>query len=785
MLYAKLQRFVSSIREGLNAGFVAGVVNLFLILIGISTQLRNLAIFLFLLVMMIFGIRLARRLRERSLGHVMLNAVAMGAVATVMIFLLLALVNRWQAKGIDVKQYFNAITTETMEVLSGVPEEELHPNPDIDPLTGEYEAGEPLRTNPLRLSFDRDTAIHLRFGLTGQSWIDLKLGLGGVHGFMLLLMLSGLLSAAVVWAAVRVDTSRYRVRTSAYVAGNPIAHWLVLLLPLIAFAFLWLTKGHAGGGALINLGSGAQQVQLLLSFMIILFALVSIRAAQKTTRDLGYSTRLAVVVGLVILLAGLAIWRIVGNNTYFVAPPSEPGGSQTLSIILVLAIAAVMVLQNIRALRDPSRFESQLAGTVSLGVMLLMPLYLDQYQNDVLTLVGINILLGLGLNIVVGYAGLLDLGYVAFFALGSYTYAFLSSRQTVMDANNQPAGLKFDGNTEMVLTLAAWMVTAAIIASAVAAIGIYLWRRRETIHAQQAQATANGRRILGTRAVRPSKSISLLLIVIAVGTSLIAAFILDSSGVYDRVFSGVSPFLIGLVVGVITSGIAGIMLGIPVLRLRGDYLAIVTLGFGEIIRLLFNNLRDFTGGPQGVLQIPRPLPDGASGTVTYLSIVYLVFLGAGLVAFFSIRLNQSRTGRAWSAMKSDESIAQSMGINLVQSKLMAFAIGAAFAGIGGVIFAARQRNIFPGDFNLNVSIEVLSLVIIGGMGSIPGVIMGAVVLIGIPEVLRELSTYRILVFGALLVAMVILRPRGLLPAPTAELQERAAGLLYRKKEGQL
>lgn len=130
-------------------------------------------------------------------------------------------------------------------------------------------------------------------------------------------------------------------------------------------------------------------------------------------------------------------------------------------------------------------------------------------------------------------------------------------------------------------------------------------------------------------------------------------------------------------------------------------------------------------------------------------------------------------------MKSDEDIAQSMGVHLVQSKLAAFAIGAAFAGIGGVLFAARQRNIFPNDFRLDVSIEVLSLVIIGGMGSIPGVIMGAIALIGVPEVLRELSTYRILVFGALLVTMVIIRPKGLLPAPTLQLQERARALAQR------
>ncbi len=141
-------------------------------------------------------------------------------------------------------------------------------------------------------------------------------------------------------------------------------------------------------------------------------------------------------------------------------------------------------------------------------------------------------------------------------------------------------------------------------------------------------------------------------------------------------------------------------------------------------------------------------------------------------------------------MRSDEDIAESMGIHLVQTKLTAFATGAALAGVGGVLFAARQRNIYPSDFNLEVSIQVLSLIIIGGMGSIPGVIMGAIVLIGVPEVLRELSTYRILVFGALLVAMVIIRPSGLLPEPPTQLQARARALVHkhppqpRQQEGQ-
>jgi branched-chain amino acid transport system permease protein len=412
-------------------------------------------------------------------------------------------------------------------------------------------------------------------------------------------------------------------------------------------------------------------------------------------------------------------------------------------------------------------------------VLLLMPLYLDQYQNQVLTLVGIYILLGVGLNIVVGYAGLLDLGYVAFFALGAYSYAFLSSQQLATGTDT----LRFKGNVETVTRLAGWMVITVVVTLIVAYVGVRLWRQRGGVAAQ-----SEGEHVLIDFPPLPARNVTALITIAAILISAIAAMILDQAGLYQDIFKHASPFLIGVIVGTIVAGLSGIALGIPVLRLRGDYLAIVTLGFGEIIRLMFTNLRDYTGGPQGVLEIPRPLPVGASGAVTYLWMVYLVFFGAGLVALISTRLKQSRMGRAWNAMQSDEDIAQSMGINLVQSKLTAFAIGAAFAGIGGVLFAARQRNIYPKDFDLNVSIEVLSLVIIGGMGSIPGVIMGAIALIGVPEVLRELSTYRILAFGALLITMVIVRPQGLLPTSPEQLQARARELAEKwpksKQEGQ-
>ncbi len=212
-------------------------------------------------------------------------------------------------------------------------------------------------------------------------------------------------------------------------------------------------------------------------------------------------------------------------------------------------------------------------------------------------------------------------------------------------------------------------------------------------------------------------------------------------------------------------------LGIPVLPLRGDYLAIVTLGFGEIIRVLAMSdlLKPLTGGPQGVLEIPAPMIFGISLKDPRL-LYYLILAACLLGVFVSIRLNYSRIGRAWIAMREDEDVAQAMGIHLVTAKLMAFSIGAALAGIGGAIFASRQGAIFPADFTLFISINVLCLIIIGGIGSIPGTIVGALFLVGLPEVLRELDEFRILAYGAGLIIMMIVKPEGLLPSARRKME---------------
>lgn len=228
---------------------------------------------------------------------------------------------------------------------------------------------------------------------------------------------------------------------------------------------------------------------------------------------------------------------------------------------------------------------------------------------------------------------------------------------------------------------------------------------------------------------------------------------------------GVVNFWMAIPIAVLISVLFGVLLGFPVLRMRGDYLAIVTLGFGEIIRILALSdwLSPIIGGAQGILKIPNPNFFGIQMNQPQ-HMYYLIVLGALLVGFISIRLRDSRLGRQWKAMREDEDVAEAMGINLVQTKLMAFAIGAGFSGLAGAIFAARLGTIFPHTFSLLVSINALALIIVGGLGSIPGVVVGAIVLVGLPELLREFTEYRLLLYGILLIVMMLLRPEGFIPA---------------------
>jgi len=287
-------------------------------------------------------------------------------------------------------------------------------------------------------------------------------------------------------------------------------------------------------------------------------------------------------------------------------------------------------------------------------IFLILPILLNDYYRDILTLTGMYIVLALGLNIIVGQAGLLNLGYVAFYAVGAYTYAILSTR-----------------------------------------FGLSFWP--------------------------------------------------------------------GLFVGALTAGAAATLLGFVTLRLRGDYFAIVTLGLGEITRIVLNNWSSLTGGPNGIARIGRPMIGGYVLSSTF-DFYYLIVLIVAVTIYAVHRLMFSRIGRAWIAIRGDEVAAEAMGINTFRLKLLAFVLGSAWAGLTGVFFAAKMAFVSPESFTFFESVMILCMVVLGGMGSIPGIILGAFLLIALPEVFRDFQDYRMLAFGVALVLMMIFRPQGLLGA---------------------
>jgi branched-chain amino acid transport system permease protein len=378
-----------------------------------------------------------------------------------------------------------------------------------------------------------------------------------------------------------------------------------------------------------------------------------------------------------------------------------------------------------------------------LAVMLAFPFFAAQYGNSWVRIIDIALLyimLALGLNIVVGFAGLLDLGYIAFFAVGAYLTGLFSSPQF-----------------------------AALLESVV------------NYHP-------------------------------AIGESLVALFgpEIVQNGIHLSVWAIVP--LAGLV-----AGFFGALLGAPTLKLRGDYLAIVTLGFGEIIRIFMNNLNDpinVTNGPQGINMID-PIrifgvslagEAGSQSTVFIggygmpsVNAYYFLFLFLCIATIFvTSRLQHSRLGRAWVAIREDEIAAKAMGINTRNVKLLAFSMGASFGGVAGAMFGAFQGFVSPESFSLTESIAVLAMVVLGGIGHIPGVVLGGVLLAALPEVLRhvvepvqmavfgrvfiEAEVLRQGLYGSALVAIMLANPGGLWPSPNKEDRPNAALALEDEKE---
>lgn len=355
----------------------------------------------------------------------------------------------------------------------------------------------------------------------------------------------------------------------------------------------------------------------------------------------------------------------------------KPEPAAVLFVVVLLADLFWSWVRENRGRREgPTPRALQFTRVGGLAVLLLLlPLLVGSAISDVLTNIGLYILMGLGLNIAVGLAGLFDLGYVTNFAVGAYTMGVLTSTGVL--------------------------------------------------------------------------------------------------GIENKMGVTVFNFWLVLPVSLLVAMFTGFILALPVLRMRGDYLAIATLGFGEIIRLLALSdwLKPVIGGAQGVLFIPAPNFFGVE--LIGPQRLYYIILGACLLAVFvSSRLNNSRTGRQWMAIREDEDVASAMGINTARSKLLAFTISAATGGVAGAIFAAKLGTIFPTSFNLLVSVNVLSLIIIGGLGSLPGIIVGALFLVGLPELLREFDEFRLLLYGTLMVTMMLARPEGLWPSAVYQREVR-------------
>jgi branched-chain amino acid transport system permease protein len=239
-------------------------------------------------------------------------------------------------------------------------------------------------------------------------------------------------------------------------------------------------------------------------------------------------------------------------------------------------------------------------------------------------------------------------------------------------------------------------------------------------------------------------------------------------------------------IAVLASVILGVLFGVPVLKVRGDYLAVATMGLGEIVRVivLSDAAAPLLAGAKGILSIPRPNFFGLELNTPVL-LFYLALASSLVAAYVAWRLEDSRLGRAWTAIRDDEDVAQALGINLINVKLLAYGLGAAFAGLAGSIFATMLGSIYPHSFQLIISINILALIIVGGMGSLPGVALGSLVLIGLPEMLREFGEYRYLFYGLAIIAVMRLKPEGLWPSAAKRREIRAEQQLKQEVDAEL
>ena len=470
---------------------------------------------------------------------------------------------------------------------------------------------------------------------------------------------------------------------------------------------------------------------------------------------------------IIIAVSTSALLLLSQERTWLAALPGAVGGflqnPLISSLVLTLFLANLLFAYRWNA----QLWAKLLVGTLSL--LLILP-WAGRDNTSVLDLaiqIGIFAALALGLNIVVGLAGLLDLGYIAFFAVGAYTWGIFGSGQigkvlTYFQTNGGGAG-----GTTLIIGLALTIATALSMRAI--------------------------NRVPGKRTHLSAWAFFLAALGLVIGVILTArGAVILASPAAGALSGGVNPnfFWLFLILAVAAAASVGVLIGLPVLKLKGDYLAIITLGLGEVIRVLANNLGTYSNGSQGITPVGSasvPWSDAIAGALGFspaqynlFFLYFLVLVIIAVIILVNIRLDRSRIGRAWIAIREDEIAAQAMGVPLVQTKLIAFATGASFAGVMGVIFAAKQTFISPESFILTQSISVLSMVVLGGLGSIPGVILGAAVVtilnisllpslgeasasLNIPPQINPAQLQR-LVFGSILVAMMLFRPEGLLPS---------------------
>lgn len=812
---------IRSVQGGINTGIILGMGLIFLTLIGLpsddSTQLAATTIPLYLLIAAGVGWQTTKRLRREEMIVAIQNAIAAGMAGAVVLLLFLGLINRWHTEDIDVAGlYFANMNTYPIHVLSGVPLEELEPNTPVDPVTNELPPNAYVRTDPFTFSTTKDVA----FVTIG----DEDGGLGGFYALALLLVLASVTGGLIEQTLYRVNWHPLRARLQTATEGDffhkilpGIIHWLFLLSPVFIFLLFWASVEHErsteqsalsfffdfslglnifgdpdfGSFQLIDLNDvfnlsndsliNDVSIQLGMAFLLIIMAIVALRRVRLEPSPFNYGVRLAFNLIPFLMLSFLALWRVEASQINIIAPGFEAlsGFDQhDWTLLLMGSVWLILFGYIVGSQINATNFELTITVSLGLTAFLIAPLFMTQYQTFVVGRVMLAVMFGLGLNIVVGYAGLLDLGYVAFYAIGAYTFAFIAYGSEQYKLINSAR-----------LNSLGWTTLAAVLlAPILMLLFAFIWQlinSRKTVDNLKASVTQNYRiyetnsGLLRKAKVwenQPPAYITAAIFVVVISFILGIGYRLNALDLGTLDAYVVSSFLVAIPLALMAGAFAGIALGFPVLRLRGDYLAIVTLGFGEIISLALKNLDSTTGGPSGAIGIPKPVPDGTAIPVSNLVLLYISVVGGMLVLLVSSNLRNSRIGRAWLAMRSDEDIAQAMGINLVNVKLLAFSLGASMAALAGMIFASRQSSIFPDDFNLEISINVLSLVIIGGMGSLPGVVVGSIVLIGLPELLRPIADYRIMAFGLLLILTMVTRPQGLVPAPPPELEARARQL---------